>query len=151
MTLDEIMIEIRKTSPLAFVTGSKVIGGATESSDTDICIPIWDKNVIVEAFATCECVQSAYNASLKATTPLGELNFLFLHPREFLGWYGATNICKTFPLCQKLHKYVRYTVFEMLVSLCKLTITDITVDSRNLKVEMQRFGLVVEKPMPIPF
>lgn len=130
--------EVRKISPFAFITGSQVIGGATTKSDIDICIPIWDKDSILNEYADRPCTQSAYNSSVKVELQGYYLNFLFLHPRDFLGWYGATNICKTFPLCQHLHKYVRYTVFEMLVSLCKLTITDIVI-SDNLAYEMKRF------------
>lgn len=101
--IKQLVLEVFKDCPNAFLTGSREFGWSTDDSDYDVCISIADKDrafEIIKKLST-EYIASEYYDSAKGSgiiikdphddwTTLVTINPIPLHPMDMLCWWLAT-------------------------------------------------------------
>jgi len=99
----ELVLDLFKDYPNAFLTGSREFGWSNNESDYDVCISIGDKDRAFEMikklsteYITSEYYDSAKGAGIIITDPADGLsrivtiNPIPLHPMDMLCWWLAT-------------------------------------------------------------
>lgn len=122
-----------------FLTGSVAFGEAGEGSDIDLVFPIMSREGVEErlAFAEIKLEPSFYNSGVHADVDIegkpARVNFLFLHPLDYVVWYRAGEIYKTLPRQNDRNK--RHAIFESIRAMVKTSfaVADIFVDGTNCR------------------
>ena len=110
-----------------FLTGSVAFDEATEESDIDLAFCISLRGTVVSLLAKTGiiCDPSDYNSGLRATVVINGkmvvVNFLFLHPRDYVVWSRSGEIYKMLP--HQAGKVNRHAIFETVRALVKTSLS----------------------------
>lgn len=125
--LDEIRNDLRRINPYWFLTGSLRFRCATTKSDIDVCFPISAKEDALK-YLTSKCSkvkESNYNAGVKYELNGITINFVFLHPCDFVAWSKTAKVAELpFVMSNKgvpVPRVMRHGIHQMLVAIFKLT------------------------------
>lgn len=110
-----------------FMSGSYQFGCPSEKSDIDICVPITMKNRITTELEnrSIPMEESHYNSGVKVINNGKEVNFIFLHPVEYVCWYRAAQMIVTARLFEKsTDKQLKHAIHQTLVAMVKASQTE---------------------------
>lgn len=114
-----------------FITGSKRFGWATKASDTDIVIPINRVGIIRSAIKTIK--ESNYNSGFYALIGGEKINFIPLHPVEYVCWFYAAKFMGELPITAKPAKNMVYGIHTALVGTIKTALASEKINITNYK------------------
>lgn len=124
-TIDDVPDVIKNNSIPYFITGSVIFGCATNNSDLDICIPIMNQIDIKNA------EDSNYNNGIKFMENGIVINLIRLHPVEYVVWHNAVTMANSIKLFNNMDKRKRYSIYEMLRGIAKLSLNETIINSHN--------------------
>lgn len=123
----ELVISILNNSDCFFLSGSHQFGCATNKSDIDVCVPIQFQKRVVDNINKLGFVlnNSNYNSGVKIRIQEKEINFVFLHPVEYVCWYKTAQMITSTNLFEHTKdKQIRHAIHQTLVAMVKAAQTE---------------------------
>lgn len=118
-----------------FISGSVRFGCATNGSDLDIVFPIFFRREVVNLLPELSPIvgESEYNNGLKIVYNEIVINFIFLHPLDYVAWFKAANMIESRGLMKDTSRPVRHAIHEALVAVVKMSLSGNCVTQKNYK------------------
>ena len=116
---------MEKALEIGFLTGSQLYGTATEKSDYDVVFSIEDSDKIHELIHAYDKKQSDYFSGFFIKVDDIQINFIPVHPHDFLPWYLASRATAfTLTRSRITSAIKKYAIFSGMVALFKGTVEE---------------------------